>query len=271
MIRQRVYASLPWYDLPEAQPATDAFWRALADAFERRGVVETPLSLDRDRPHGVDDDASCLFTQTCGYLLFTTAREHFTVVGAPCYRVPGCAGPLHRSFIVVRRTSPVNELEALRGGRFAINEPGSNSGMNLPRLLFAPLARDGRFFASTVVTGGHAASAELVAAGGADAAAIDCVTFALLARYRPLAVAGLRIIAETAPTPAPPLVTARFAAPELVATLRAALREVVANDALAPVRDALFLAGIDYCDESAYDVLMDYERDAARLGYPALR
>jgi len=47
-------------------------------------------------PHGTDHRGGCFFTQTCGYPLVTTAREHFTVLGTPCYTVPGARGPLLR-------------------------------------------------------------------------------------------------------------------------------------------------------------------------------
>ena len=245
-------------------------WDALAHLLAKRGFAGVPATLDRDRADGTDGEGTCLFTQTCGYLLYTTARDQFTILGAPVYDVPGCSGPLHRSFIVVRETATAQQPEDLRGGRFAINESGSNSGMNLPRLFFAPLAREGRFFGSTVVTGSHAASAELVSDGGADAAAIDCVTFALLKRYRPEAVRRLRILAQTAATPAPPFVTARATGTREVAALRDALEELTHAAEYADVRDSLFLRGVDFCDERAYDVITVYEDDARRLRYPIL-
>ena len=270
MIRADLYASFPWYDLPEMRSATDAFWERLRERLNARGIADIPSTLDRVRPHGTDRDGAALFTQTCGYPLFTTARGHFTILGAPRYRVPGCEGSLHRSFIVVRATETIRDLAGLRGKRFAINEVDSNSGMNLPRRLFAPLARGAHFFSSTVVTGSHAASAALVASGGADAAAIDCVTHALLKRYRPSAVRNLRIIAETLSSPTPPLVTSIYSSMALVAELRGALLELTSSHADAPICEALFLAGMDICDVTAYDVIVTYEREAERLDYALL-
>jgi len=250
--------------------ATDALWHGLRATLASSGFGDFPESLDRTRAHGTDFPGECIFTQTCGYPLFTTARGHFIVLGAPRYDVSGCTGSLHRSFIVVRNTTPVRALADLRGTRFAINESDSNSGMNLPRRLFAPLAQDGRFFGGTVVTGSHAASATLVAAGGADAAAIDCVTFALLERYRPAAVRTLRVIAETAATPTPPFVTSLRTSASQVEALRNALSAFTRDAVYAPIREALFLGGVDSCSDDAYEVVMDYERDARRLGYPLL-
>lgn len=270
-LEQAVYASFPWYDLPEMRAATDRWWDALAALLRDAGVDGVPASLDRERLHGVDPLGACLFTQTCGYPLFTTALGHFRVLGAPCYAVADCSGSHHRSYITVRDASRFQTLEDLRGARFAINEPDSNSGMNLPRRLFAPLARAGRFFGDVLVSGSHAASAELIAAGAVDAAAIDCVTFALLQRYRPAAVRGLRVIARTAATPAPPLVTSIHTGDATVAALERTLHALTVDPAFSAVREPLFLAGMEPCDTTAYDVVMDYERDAVRLGYPVLR
>jgi ABC-type phosphate/phosphonate transport system substrate-binding protein len=257
------------YDLPEMHAANEAFWAAIAAELNALDVCDVPSALDRRSSQS--RHTACLLTQTCGYPLLTGDRDRFTVLGSPCYAVAGCAGSRHRSFIVVRENAGALSLEDLRGTRFAVNEADSNSGLNLPRRLFAPLARDGRFFAHTVFTGSHAASAELVRAGGADAAAIDCVTYAFLERYRPAGVSGLRILAQTAATPAPPLVTSRRTDDVLIVALGRALREIVHKPAYTHVRDALFLTGIDFCGEDAYEVVLDLEREAQQFGYPELR
>jgi ABC-type phosphate/phosphonate transport system substrate-binding protein len=266
----RAYASFPWYDLPEMHESSNAFWEALAGALRARGVDDVPAALDRSLPYGVDWNGKCLFTQTCGYPLFTTSLGHFAVVGIPCYAAAGCDGFLHRSFIVVHRASRFRTLEDLRGTRFAVNEADSNSGMNLPRRLFAPRNREGRFFASTVVTGSHAASAELVTAHGADAAALDCVTFALLRRYRPNAVGDLRIIAQTATSPAPPFATSQRTSAAALTAIREALSEIARNPQYAQLRAALFLSDVAMADDRAYAVVVEYEREAQLLGYPVL-
>jgi hypothetical protein len=78
--------------------------------------------------------------------------------------------------------------------------------MSALRALVAPLSHDGRFFAGIEVRGSHRASLTMVAPGEADVAAIDCVIHALLARYRPAALAGTRPLGWTPGAPAPPFV-----------------------------------------------------------------
>jgi len=269
-VPEQYFASLPWYDLPEIRDATDAFWRAIAAALQERGIADVPAALDRTLPYSMDFNSKCLFTQTCGYPLLTTSRSHFHVLGTPCYNAPGCAGPEHRAFIVARAASTLNSLEDLRGKTFAINELDSNSGMNLPRLLFAPLNHDGGFLGGRIITGSHAASAEAVEAGEADAASIDCVSFALFQRYRPAAIKDLRILAETAPTLAPPFVTSSRSELATIFTLREVLLEVMHDFRHVELREALLLDDVKLAGDDDYNTVLDYEREAKRLGYPVL-
>jgi ABC-type phosphate/phosphonate transport system substrate-binding protein len=253
------------------RPAVNAFWASLRTYFIAAGIPNVPVALDRERPYGLDPEGACLFTQTCSYTLFTTARGHFTVLGAPGYDAPGCHDTFHCSFIVVRDTSYIERVEDLRGKTFAINELNSNSGMNLPRAVFAQGHHDGVFFGEVVASGSHLLSADLVSRGRIDAAAIDCVTFALLQRYRPLAVRRLRIITQTPATHTPPFVTSRRTKPAEVEALRNALRAFFTDPASRPAREGMLLAGFDFYDESAYQPVMRLERDAIKRGYPVLR
>lgn len=255
----------------ETRAAVNAFWAALRQYFVTAGLTDVPLTLDRDRPPGLDPSAECLFTQTCSYTLFTTAKNQFQVLGSPAYTAPGCKGALHCGFIVVRDTSYVERLEDLREKTFAVNEMNSNTGMNLPRFVFSRGQKNGQFFSKVVVSGSHALSADMVSTGRADAASIDCVTFGLLQRYRPAAVARLRIIAETPDTRTPPFVTSRRTSTKDVAALKGALHAFFSDSAQARVRDALLLGGIEFVDESAYAPVMKMEQDAIKHGYPVLR
>jgi ABC-type phosphate/phosphonate transport system substrate-binding protein len=77
----------------------------------------------------------------------------------------------------------------------------SHSGYNALRAAVAPLAGGGSFFSRVVESGSHAASIELVATGEADVCAVDCVTHALIAKYRPDALGRSRVLGATEHTP----------------------------------------------------------------------
>jgi len=256
-------ASLPWYDLPEIAPATDALWKGIA-----RGLEGAPARLDRETDlHLQWRSPELLVSQSCGYDAILAHRKYLRVVATPRYIAPGCEGTRYRSLLVVRSDSPARDLEHLRGGRCAINTHTSHSGMNALRALVAPLSRGGRFFGAVIASGTHEESAALVARGEADLAAIDCVTHALLQRHRPRALEGTRILGETAPAPAPPFVTSRATPPRVLRQLRTALLEALADPALATARQTLLLEGAEVLPLAAYRPIAALERRALARGY----
>lgn len=246
-------AALPMYDLPELRPATDRLWRAVAERLVAAGVPDVPRALGREGDLvGLWTDPALLLAQACGLPFVTLLAGRARFVATPTYALPGCAGGDYRSWIVVREAAPWRQLAELRGTFAAVNAPHSQSGANALAAATLPFAAGRPFFAAIVETGAHEASLAAVREGRADCAAIDCVTWALLARHRPAAVAGLRVLAASPPAPALPFVTARRAGPWTVAALRGALAGAIADPALGATCEALGLAGIAAGDGRAY-------------------
>ena len=263
-------ASLPMYDLPAVRWATDAFWTAVAAALRQSGMA-APASLDRRAAYAsVWREPGLLLTQTCGYPFVTALHGRVRLVATPIYDAPGCEGACYRSWLMVRATDPARTLAELRGRRVAFNATDSQSGYNALRALVAPLAHGGRFFATGLATGSHAASLAAVAKGRADLCAVDCVTWALLARHQPARTHGLRCIGQTETTPTLPLVTAAATDDRALACLRAALQAAMAAPELASARMALLLRGLAPADEATYAIILAQERRALAQGYPHL-
>ena len=264
-------ASLPMYDLPEVRPALAALWAGIASDLRRQGVADVPPALDHDQSAEVVWwSPELLLSQCCGADLVGAWAGRLVPLATPRYRAPGCSGARYASLVVVRESAAARALGDLRGQVAAINHPDSHSGSNALRALVAPLARRGRFFGGVEVSGSHAASLAMVADGAADVAAIDCVSHALLARHRPAALAGTRVLCRSAAAPAPPFVTRAGAGEALVERLRATLRRACAAPPLAAARDALLLDGVAILPSSAYRRIPAFARLAARHGYAAL-
>ncbi len=264
-------ASLPMYNFPGMRQVNAAFWLALSTLLRRRGLAGVPDALSYDSaPVPERLGAEVLFTQTCGWPLQTLYQGQYRLLARPCYNAAGCVGSTHSAFIMVRQDSAAHTVANLRGSRFALNTLHSNSGMNLPRRLFADLAQGRPFFGQVIETGGHGASLRLLQAGGADCASIDCLTIAFAQDYQPELVAGLRILAQTPPSPTIPFVTSIATDPEIRALLQGCLFEMSADPAFRPVLDGLRMARIEPAQEEDYNRLLDYEREAAELGYPAI-
>ena len=264
------------YNLSEMRPFNTAFWHVLAAALAEAGVSDLPADLLFERaavPACIGPEV--LFTQTCGYPLQTIYSRQYAMLGVPRYDAPGCdapeiQGPSHRAFFLVRSDDPVQDLNGLRGRVFACNSPHSNSGMNLPRRTLAPLAGGRPFFSRVVWTGTHPASMQRVQSGEADAAAIDNLTYAFHADYRPAALVGLRVLAETVPSPAIPFVTAATTEPSVQMALNHALAHFSQEGQFADLRDRLRIREIVPPDGVDYGLLSRYIAEAEALGYPLL-
>lgn len=262
-------ACLPMYDPPHLRAANDALWDAIARRLAAAGVGGVPGRLSRgDDLDALWTDQTLLLGQTCGYPLMTRLGRAVRVVATPIYDAPGCDGPTHCSRITVRADSRFGTLADLRGTVCAINEPTSNTGMNLLRAALAPVAGGRPMFRAVRITGSHAASVKAVATGEADVAAADCVTWALLADAEPDLVPRLRCLAETPASPALPFITAAGTDDATRSLLYRALADALADPALAPVRQALRLKGA--APPADYGRVLELERQAAALGYPTL-
>jgi len=259
------------YYLPEMRSSNAAFWDALASELRRDGWADLPTELSFARhpvPERIESDV--LFSQTSGYPLQTIYRGQHRMLGVPTYDAPGCGQGTHCAFILVRKDSPYQKPEDLKGATFALNSRHSNTGMNLPRLLFARLAGGKPFFRSVVETGAHANSIARVASGELDAASIDCLTYVFFQDHRPEDVQSLRVLAETPESPAIPFVTSITTTPDKAAQLQAALFRLAAAPGHRPVLERLRLRTFSIPEPAAYARLLDYERQAADLGYPEL-
>jgi ABC-type phosphate/phosphonate transport system substrate-binding protein len=262
-------AALPMYDFETLHHFNDELWAAVAQRLVRHGVQGIPSRLTRDLAlHDIWRHEQLLLAQTCGYPLYSDLRESVRVVATPKYSVPGCRGVFHRSFIVARADDAGERLEDFRGRHGVVNSYDSNSGANLFRLSIAPLARNSRFFAEISVTGSHYESLERVVNKTADMAAIDCVTYAHLQSLSPALVRCTKIIERTSESPGLPFITAASTSPAVVLALQTALREIEIDDALAPIRQALFLEGFEFVSqEEYYRQIGAIEKGALAQGY----
>lgn len=239
-------AALPMYDLPAVRAATDRFWALIRDGLRSRGIA-APEALARGAADlwEVWTHPRLVLGQTCGLPFRARLAGRVTLVATPDYGVEGCPPGHYCSLLVVRADDPRGELGAFAGATVAVNDALSQSGW---AALAEHAAAAGVAFGAVLRTGAHRASAEAVAGGRADLAALDAVTHALLARAEPALVARLRVLGRTRPTPGLPFIAAAGA--DRAATL-AALRDALA--ALAPAdRAALRLEGIVEIPAEAY-------------------
>ncbi|MFV3330913.1 phosphate/phosphite/phosphonate ABC transporter substrate-binding protein [Pseudomonas sp. NY15437] len=258
----RALAELPMYTAPDVvREASDAW---IARTLALLGVHREPWS--GDDLHALFLNPQLLFTQTCGYPLMTALRGRVRLVGRPDFDLPHSAGGEHCSLLLVREDDPRHHLDALRGCRGAANSPDSNTGMNLLRHALAPWQRGSRYFGELHWSGSHRQSLAWLREGRVDLVAIDSVTFAYLALYSPGETSGVRLLQRSAPSPALPYITG--AGEAQAGEIREALS--LALEQQPEVRAALRIRRVLPAAEADYEVLLDYEREAAERGLAAL-
>jgi ABC-type phosphate/phosphonate transport system substrate-binding protein len=255
------YATLAWYELPETRPIYDRLWCLLAGHLRAAGVAPVPDALTRpDDPHEALGRGDLTLAQICGFVAGGVGRDRLVPVATLHHAAPDCDGPRYRSLFTVRQSSGIERFDQLAGARAVISDPLSHSGCNALRIRVAALTAD-PFFASVATSGSHVASLAALRDSRADVAAIDCITWALLARYRPSALAGLTVLERSPLAPSPPLVTAAGNADQLP-RMREALRAFFADPTALPDREAVLWEGFEILERAAYAALVGAAPDA---------
>lgn len=246
-------ASLPMYDLAAARRATDSWWTGLSAHFRCAGVHDVPDRLSRPGEGPAFWLApGLLFSQSCGYPLVAQLAGRVTLLGTPCYDMDGCEASDYCSFVIVRADLPASGIADLRGQRCAINMAGSWSGHHALRLVTGALIDNGRPAFEVLPSGGHAASIDAVRSGVADFAAVDCVSFGLLARCEPNRTDGLRILARTPAMPGLPLIAGGAVSEADIRGMKQGLRAAIDDPSLERVRSLLGLKAIRFTGMADY-------------------
>ena len=253
-----LFATLPMYSAAPFRPAWQLLWEHAAAHLNKAGLNTQKALCWPDDPYPVWQDDAMILGHTCGWPLVSRLGEQVVPFARFDFGLPAApAGHYHSVFIA--RQGPIVDtplaLEPLFNDptwRIAINGTDSQSGF---RVLGECLGRPYRIAGERVlVTGSHASSIDAVAAGQADLAAIDAVTWQYALDHQPSARA-LCVLARSADVPGLPLVTSgQFAGHTdlLRDALRLALREL-SPSALGLLR----INGLVTAARSDYQVLRD--------------
>jgi ABC-type phosphate/phosphonate transport system substrate-binding protein len=184
-------------------------WRQLFDRFLELSDKPAPkVALSFEHDPALLRAPALWFGHTCGYPLMTALQDYVTPFCVPLFDVPGTEGRMYSSRIIVSADSHIESIEDCRGLVCAMNNPDSNSGMNVLRHAFADISAGMPVFRDVITTGGHLHSLEAVANGNADIAAIDCVSYQLIADSQPDLIGRIRVIGASVQTCGLPLVMA---------------------------------------------------------------
>ena len=214
------------YPFEPARRALDLLW---ARVHDRLGFGPAELSWHID-PHDTWLRPDLVVGQACGWPLVTRLRDAVEVIGTFDALVPEAGEGTYRSVIISRSDAPLAQQLAQADTRFAINSDDSLSGCIS---LHAIAGEHGRVVDHPLVTGAHRSSVAAVAAGEADLASIDALSWALICDAEPRATAALHVVGHGPSVPCLPLITAAGAPPfdgePVVVHLRRALAQATAE------------------------------------------
>lgn len=231
-------ASLSMYERPETYSALDDLWASTRQQLMDNGIVcDDKLSRNR-----TDMDfwtnPQLVLSQTCGLPFRADLHKKVSLVGAPDLRLEGCEPGYYRSVIVIHANDDRQKVSDFEHSQLACNDLTSQSGFAALKhhWLQAGLAWPPHLHLS----GAHKASAQAVAEGKTDLAALDIVTYHQLKRFDSAITEQLRVLELTDPTPALPFICAVGFD---VGTIAAALRHGI-DSLSAEQRDWLGLYGV---------------------------
>jgi ABC-type phosphate/phosphonate transport system substrate-binding protein len=246
-------------------------WQHLFDGYGSEfEAFPVASELRFDSREEVLRDPLLFIGHTCGYPLMSSLQDDLTPVCVPVFDLAGCEGKFYSSVFIVSEDSDIESLSDCYQRVAAINDPISNSGMNLLRHAIAPLSQGKAYFSSVRETGSHVRSLVDVAEKRADVAAIDCVSYQLIIDTWPDIAADVRSIGFSQRTCGLP-----FVMPKRLLTMvdkkgiTAGLNSAVSKLA-GEYRERLHLRGFEQVEIEHYQDIVDLETSARQLGYPLL-
>jgi len=175
------------------------------------------------------------------------------------------------SYTIVRKDSPIKTWADLKGKTYAYNDPGSNSGFNLPRAKLTSLGAKSfeEYFSKVIRSGDHEESIRLVANGTVDASSVDSLVLDYDRSIKDAAAMNVRIIEHLGPAGIPPVV---FSA-KADQSLKKPLQDALLSMHLDPDGKKLLAKGLllrfDPPSDKNYDDIRAFEKAATDVGFVA--
>jgi len=176
----------------------------------------------------------------CGYP-YVRMQDRLDLLNVPLYQ----GQPTYRAYLItsLRQSAEITGWENLEGKVLAYSDPLSNSGWLVARSQMAKAGIDHRKLRRTFFTYGHRNVADAVAAGLADAGAIDGYVWETMKTQGIEFIAKTRIAWRSEPFGFPPIVTLKNSIHPATPALSRALSNMHLNASGQELLNALNLSG----------------------------
>ncbi len=197
-------ASLFMYCYPQLIEPNNRYWALIRSHLSLAGIASPQHLKQIDGDTADWQDTNLVFSQTCGMPYRLWLHENVQLIGTPDYGLDACPPGYYRSALVVRADDPGTQLVQFEGATLAFNSTHSQSGYAAP---YWHARAHGFWFRKRIEVGSHLQAARAVAAGDADIAALDALSWKLMQRYCDFSP-KLRVLDWTTPTPGLPYISA---------------------------------------------------------------
>lgn len=194
-----------------------------------------------------------------GSLAYVQGADGF---GLKALAVPEYQGePTHRSLILVRRYSGLEEFSHLKGHTFAYTDPLSATGWLYPQWLVISLNEAvERFFDRTLFTATEDRALQALDQGLVDGAAVSSLIYDLAVARDPDLARRLCVIATSEPLGAPPVVVSPTVGSVLVEELQAVFLAMADDEEGRAVLESLGVDRFVRPDPAWYEPIRDMAR-----------
>lgn len=146
----------------------------------------------------------------------------------------------YRGIIFVKKDSPIDSIEKLKGKSFAFVDRATTAGFLFPLAVLKSrgVAAYDKYFSTHFFTGSHDAAILSVINGEADGGAAKDTIYKMMLKEKPELASKIKVLAESDPVPSNTLGVRKDLSPELATKLKTALLEMDKDpDGLATLKE----------------------------------
>ena len=248
-------------------------YQFIADYVGKQLGIATELAVGEDYSRAKDGSMDVGFICGLPYVLFTRDNpSSMFPIAAPVLKGDRYNDrPIYFSDVIVRRDSPFDSFDALRGARWSFNEPLSQSGYGIVRQKLVEIGETRGFFGEVVEAGFHQRSIRLVQTGEVDASAIDSQVLEVAMRDHPRIGEKLRVIDQLGPSTIQPVVASGSLSAVLRADLTAVLEQLGNDPTARPALDQGLVRRFVAANEANYDDIREMVRVAEEVDFSVIR
>ncbi|MFV2045729.1 MAG: PhnD/SsuA/transferrin family substrate-binding protein [Anaerolineales bacterium] len=254
-------------------PSIKPMYQFIADYVGEELGVATELSVGEDYSRALDGSMDVGFICGLPYVLLTRENPSLMFpIAAPVLQGDRyCNRPIYFSDVIVRRDSSFEDFQALRGSRWAFNEPLSQSGYGIVRQKLIEMGETSGFFRDVMEAGFHQRSIRLVQTGEMDASAIDSQVLEVALREHPLLGEELRVIDVLGPSTIQPVVASGSLPASLRTDLSAVLEQLGDDPAASQALDRGLVRRFEAVEETSYEDIREMVRAAEAVDFTVIR